>query len=180
MVDNHVIKSWQSMAAAGNVPLQENPDWSNGLIGGSYQWDTTYTQIADPLAEGQVLVPSGLLRVEGAQNDGVYRKPSMVFSISAHSRNPQAAAEVLNCLMTEPEGIEAMSSARGVPSSDVAAAMLLEIGGIEQIQVDAQDMVMDAEAPAVSPYNEDPDVRAGIEDPLVLFAYGELDRAEAS
>lgn len=76
----------------------------------------------------------GLLRGEGAQNDGVYRKPSMVFSISANSDKQQAAAQVLNCLLNEPEGIAAMGSERGVPSSDVAAAQLLADGGIEQIR----------------------------------------------
>jgi oligogalacturonide transport system substrate-binding protein len=180
MVDNHVIKTWPEMAAAGNIPLYENADWTQGRIGGSYQWDTTYTQIANPLAEGQVLVPAGLLRVEGAQNDGVYRKPSMLFAVSAHSDNQQAAAEVLNCLLTELEGIDAMAAERGVPSSDVAAARLVETGAIKQIQVDSQDMLMAANAPAVSPYNEDPDVRAGIEDTLELFAYGELDSVEAA
>ncbi|ALI57037.1 ABC transporter substrate-binding protein [Celeribacter marinus] len=180
MVENHVIKAWPDMAAAGNVALHENADWTSGKIGGSYQWDTTFFKISDPLSEGQELVPAGLLRVEGAQNDGVYRKPSMVFSISANSPNQQAAAEVLNCMLTQPSGIDAMGSARGVPSSDVAATQLLENGGIQQIQVDAQNMVMGADAPAISPYNEDPDVRAGIEDTLELFAYGELDSADAS
>ena len=180
MVENHVIKAWPDMAAAGNVALHENADWTSGKIGGSYQWDTTFFKISDPLSEGQELVPAGLLRIEGAQNDGVYRKPSMVFSISANSPNQQAAAEVLNCMLTQPSGIDAMGSARGVPSSDVAATQLLENGGIQQIQVDAQNMVMGADAPAISPYNEDPDVRAGIEDTLELFAYGELDSADAS
>ena len=180
MVDNHVIEAWPDRAAQGNIALHENADWTSGQIAGSYQWDTTFFKISDPLADGQELVPAGLLRVEGAQNDGVYRKPSMVFSISANSPNQQAAAEVLNCLLTQPMGIEAMGSARGVPSSDVAAAQLLASGGIQQIQVDAQDMVMSAVAPAISPYNEDPDVRAGIEDTLELFAYGELDSAEAA
>lgn len=180
MVDGHVLKAWPEMAAAGNIPLFENADWSQGRIGGSYQWDTTYSKINDPLAEGQVLVNGGLLQVEGAQNDGAYRKPSMLFAISAHSENQEAAAQVLNCLLTEEEGIDAMGAERGVPSADVASARLLETGAIEQIQVDSQDMLMASNAPAVSPFNEDPDVRAGIEDTLEYFAYGDLDSAEAS
>lgn len=39
---------------------------------------------------------------------------------------------------------------------------------------------MAAEAPAISAFNEDPDVRAGIEDTLELFAYGEVDSTEAA
>jgi len=180
MVDNHVIQSWKEKAAAGNVALHENANWTSGKIAGTYLWDTVYFKISDPLEEGQELVPSGLLRLADSQNDGVYRKPSMVFSISANSENQEAAAQVLNCMTTEAEGIAAMSSARGVPSSVVAAKQLLETGGIKQIQVDAQAMVLAAEAPAISPFNEDPDVRAGLEDTLELFAYGELNSAEAA
>lgn len=180
MVDNHVIQSWKEKAAAGNVALHENANWTSGKIAGTYLWDTVYFKISDPLEEGQELVPSGLLRLADSQNDGVFRKPSMVFSISANSENQEAAAQVLNCLTTEAEGIAAMSSARGVPSSAVAAKQLLEAGGIKQIQVDAQAMVLAAEAPAISPFNEDPDVRAGLEDTLELFAYGELNSAEAA
>lgn len=180
MVDNHVVKGWKDRAAAGNIAIFEDADWTSGQMAGSYQWDTTYFKISDPLQDGQELVPVGLLRLEGAQNDGVYRKPSMVFSISANSDNQQAAAEILNCLTTEPEGIAAMGSTRGVPSARVAVEQLLADGGIEQDQVDAQEMVMAAEGPAISPFNEDPDVRAGIEDTLELFGYGELDSAEAA
>lgn len=180
MVDNHVLKSWEKMAAAGNVALHENADWTSGKIGGSYQWDTTYFKISDPLGDGQELVPVGLLRTAGAQNDGVYRKPSMVFSISAHSQNQKAAAEVLNCLLTQEDGIDAMSSARGVPAAKNAAARLLETGGIKPVQVSAQEMVAKAVAPAISPFNEDPDVRAGIEDTLEQFAYGQMDSAAAA
>jgi oligogalacturonide transport system substrate-binding protein len=180
MVDNHVLKSWPEMNAAGNVALHENGDWVTGQIAGSYQWDTTYFKISDPLNEGQELVPAGVLRLEDSQNDGIYRKPSMVFAISANSKNPEAAAQILNCLLTEAEGIDAMASARGVPSSDVAAARLLETGGIKQIQIDAQNMVMAADTPSISAYNEDPDVRAALEDTLELFAYGELDSSEAA
>ncbi|MFK7992520.1 MAG: ABC transporter substrate-binding protein [Granulosicoccus sp.] len=180
MVENHVLKDWKSMAAAGNVRLYENADWTGGKIGGSYQWDSVYFKISDPLTEGQELVPAGLLRLANSKNDGVYRKPSMTFAISANSQNQQAAAEILNCLLTEPEGIDAMASARGVPSSDAAAKRLLETGGIQPIQITAQNMVMAAQAPPISPYNEDPDVRAGIEDSLELFAYGQLSSEETS
>lgn len=180
MVDEHVIESWKDKAAAGNIALHENPKWTDGRIAGSYQWDTTYFKISDPLQDGQQLVPAGLLRIDGALNDGVYRKPSMVFSISANSDKQEAAAQILNCLTTEAEGIEAMGSARGVPSSAVAAKQLLDAGAIKPIQVEAQKMVLDAEGPAISAFNEDPDVRASIEDTLEQFAYGQLTSAQAA
>lgn len=180
LVDNHVIQPWKEKAAAGNVVLHENANWTTGKIAGAYQWDTTYFKISDPLTDEQELIPVGLLKIEGAKNDGVYRKPSMVFSISANSEKQAAASQILACLTTEADGIAAMSSARGVPSSGVAAKQLLDTGGIKQIQVDAQKMVLEAKGPAISPYNEDPDVKSAMEDTLELFAYGELDSAAAA
>ena len=74
LVDNHVIQAWKDKAAAGNIALHENANWTSGKIAGAYQWDTTFFKISDPLEDGQELVPSGLLRVADALNDGVYRK----------------------------------------------------------------------------------------------------------
>ena len=112
------------MAAAGNVPLQENPNWSAGKIAGTYQWDSTFFKISDPLAEGQELVYVDLLSQDGQATPGVYGKASMVFSISANSPNQQAAAEILNCPLNEPEGVAALGSTRGVPASKTARDQL--------------------------------------------------------
>ena len=180
MVDNHVIESWRDRAAAGNVALHENPRWSRGEIAGTYQWDSTYFKISDPLDEGQEIVYTGILSQDGQQTEGIYRKSSMVFSISANSEHQQAAAEVLNCLLNEPEGVAAMATARGVPSSSAAKALLSDAGAIKPEQTAAQQLVLDAEGPAIHPFMEHPDVRSAMTDNLELFAYGEIDAETAA
>ncbi|SPF81880.1 ABC transporter substrate-binding protein [Pseudoprimorskyibacter insulae] len=180
LVDNHVIPSWKDVAAAGNVALHENPKWASGEIGGTYQWDTTYFKISDPLAEGQELSYVGLLSQDGQKTAGIYRKASMVFSISANSANKEAAAQILNCLLNEAEGVAAMGSARGVPSSNTARAALLESGALKPEQVNAQKLVLDATGPAIHPFMEHPDVRSAMQDNLELFAYGEIDAETAA
>ena len=180
LVDEGVIRSWRDAAGEGSVELFENPRWSSGEIAGSYEWDSTYFKYSDPLQEGQVLVPVELLTVEGAQTEGVYRKPSMVFSISKNSDNPEAAAEVLNCLLNEPEGINALGDTRGLPASDVAAQTLSESGAVDPTLVEANQIIMEGEGPNVSPFNEHPEVRSVFQDTLELFAYGELSAEEAA
>lgn len=180
MVDNHVIEAWRDRAAAGNVALHENPRWSRGEIAGTYQWDSTYFKISDPLDEGQEIVYAGLLSQDGELTQGIYRKPSMVFAISANSDHPQAAAEVLNCLMNEPEGIAAMGTARGVPSSVAARTQLTDAGEIKPEQTAAQQLVLDAAGPGIHPFMEHPDVRTAMDDNLELFAYGEIDAETAA
>lgn len=180
LVENHVILPWTDVAAAGNVPLHENPMWSEGKIAGTYQWDSTYFKISDPLAEGQELVYVDLLSQNGQQTPGIYRKASMVFSISANSENQQAAAEVLNCLLNEPEGVAALGSTRGVPSSKTAREQLLAADAIKPMQIEAQARVIEAEGPGIHPMMEFPDVRSAMQDNLELFAYGEIDAATAA
>ncbi|GGB19352.1 ABC transporter substrate-binding protein [Allosediminivita pacifica] len=180
MVDNHVIEAWRDRAASGVNALQENPDWTSGKIAGTYQWDSTYFKISDPLEEGQELAYTDLLTQEGQETPGIYRKASMVFAISANSDNPEAAAEVLNCLLNEEEGVAALGSTRGVPASNAAREQLLEAGAIEPVQIEAQNLVLEAEGPKIHPFMEHPDVRSVMSDSLELFAYGEIDAETAA
>lgn len=180
LVDNHVIPAWQDVAAAGNIRLHENPRWANGEIAGTYQWDSTYFKISNPLEEGQEIVYSGLLSQDGQKTAGIYRKASMVFSVSKNSPHQEAAAQIVNCMLNESEGVAAMASARGVPSSIAAKMQLLESGAIKPEQIAAQKLVLDAEGPAIHPFMEHPDVRTAMVDNLELFAYGEIDALQAA
>ena len=180
MVDNHVIEAWRDRAASGVNALQENPDWTSGKIAGTYQWDSTYFKISDPLEEGQELVYTDLLEMEGQETPGIYRKASMVFAISANSDSPEAAAEIVNCMLNEEEGVAALGSTRGVPASDAARKQLLEEGAIEPVQMEAQDLVLQAKGPKIHPFMEHPDVRSVMTDSLELFAYGEIDAETAA
>lgn len=180
LVDNHVIQGWKEYAAAGKVKLHENKNWTTGKIAGTYQWDSVYFKITDPLDDGQELVPVGILSQDGAKTPGIYRKASMVFSISKNSKNGKAAAQIVNCLMNEKEGVSALGSTRGVPASIGAKAQLLGDNAIKQVQLDAQKMVLDAKGPAIHPYMEHNDVRNAMKDALELYAYGEIDSKTAA
>ncbi|WP_163269077.1 ABC transporter substrate-binding protein [Chelativorans alearense] len=179
LADKGVIRDWKTVAGGGNVDLFELPAWSEGKIAGSYEWDSTYGKFNDPIENGE-LVPVGLLTVEDAATAGVYRKPSMLFSISKNSENPEAAAQIVNCLLNEPEGIEALGDTRGIPASRIAAETLAEGGAIHPRLLEAHKLVIEAEGPTVSPFNEHPEVREIFKDTLEEFAYGNISAADAS
>ena len=178
LVETGAIRSQKQEAADGNVNLYEKPEWADGKIAGSYEWDSTYEKYAQPLKDGQVLKPVPMLKVEGAVTDGVYRKPSMVFSVSKNSKNPEAAAEIVNCLLNEPEGIDALGTTRGIPASKAAAARLGETGSPEVRAANA--IVIAASGPTVSPFNENPEARAVFLDTLEEYAYGQIDANDAA
>lgn len=178
LVETGAIRSQKEEAADGNVNLFEKPAWADGKIAGSYEWDSTYSKYSDPLKDGQVLKPVAMLKLPNAVTEGVYRKPSMVFSISKNSKDPDAAAQIVNCLLNEPEGIDALGTSRGLPASKAAAARLGDKGEPEVRAANA--IVVAASGPAVSPFNEHPEVRAAFIDTLEEYAYGQLKADEAA
>ena len=180
LVDKGVIRSWKEAAGAGTDNLWELPAWADGHLAGSYQWDSTYFKYSDPLNKSEKLVPVDILKVDGAVTEGVYRKPSMTFAISKHSKDPKAAAQILNCLMNEPEGVSALGDTRGLPSSKAALAILEQEGKIDPTLKAANDIVVAGSGPTVSPYNEDPTVRDVFQSTLEEFAYGKMSSSEAA
>ncbi|MEJ8474559.1 ABC transporter substrate-binding protein [Roseibium algae] len=180
MVAEGVVMSQKDVAAAGNVRLYENPKWADGEIAGSYEWDSTFFKYSDPLGEGQELVPVKLLMTDGAVTEGIYRKPSMMFSISKHSANPEAAAQILNCLLNEEEGIAALGTTRGLPASSAAATQLKDGGSIRPELAEANALVMAATGPTVSPLNEHPEVRSAFLDTLEEYSYGQINPLAAA
>lgn len=180
LVDKGVIESWKQVAAGGNTPLHENQKWAKGQIAGTYQWDSTYGKIATPMEKGQELVPVKLLTIEGAKTDGVYRKPSMLFSISRNSKDPKGAAQVLNCLLNDPAAVKIMGTTRGIPSSKIALDTLTKEGKIKPVQIEAYKRVMEPTSPGVSPLNEHPRVTEVFDTNFEAFAYGQQSSKDAA
>ena len=180
MIETGAVRSQQEEAGEGNVNLYEKQDWAQGKIAGSYEWDTTYFKYSDPLNEGEMLDSTQPVRFEDAVTDGAYRKPSMLFAISKNSDNPEAAAEIVNCMLTEPEGIDALKDTRGLPAAKVAADRLIEAGMIKPEIVKAHEIAMEASGPAISPFNEHPELRGAFIDTLEEYSYDMISAEEAA
>lgn len=173
LVDKGVIESWKNSSAGGNRPLFENPKWAKGQYASSYQWDSTYGKIAAPLEKGLELVTARSPTSTGGVTEGIYRKPSMLIGISKNSKDPRAAAQIVNCLLNDPEAVTILGATRGIPSSKIAIRTLTDAGKIKPVQADAYKVVMESEGPKVSPLNEHPRVTEVFDSNLEAFAYGQ-------
>ncbi|SLN23525.1 Putative ABC transporter substrate-binding protein YesO [Aquimixticola soesokkakensis] len=180
MVEKKAMNSIEQEAAAGNQYLYEKRDWASGKIVGSYEWDTTFFKFSDPLDEGEVLTATKPIKFADAVSDGIYRKASMLFAISKNTKNPQAAAQIINCMLNEPEGIDALKDTRGLPASQTAFDRLTDAGMIAPEILEANAIVMAASGPTLSPFNEHPEVMSIFSDTLEEYAYGMIQSDEAA
>lgn len=178
MVDNGIVRSAKTVAGGGNVEIFDDPAWGSGKIGGTFFWDSTYSKYNDPLKVGK-LVPALPLRLDGAKSDGIYKKPSMVFTISKRSKDPKAAAEVVNCLLNDPDAILILGDSRGLPASAIAKKTLGDAGKLSPERVEASKIVADATGPVMSPLIEHPAVQEVFKDTIEEFAYGQMSAEEA-
>lgn len=179
LVEDGTIRSWQQVASEGNIELFEMRPWAEGRIAGTYEWDSAYAKYADPLGD-QELVPVPMLQVEGAVNDGTYRKPSMLFAISARSQHPKAAAQIIDCLLNDADAIDILSDSRGIPASRTAAERLAAEGLIDANVVAAHDLVQQGQGPVPSPLSEHPKVRGIFGDYLEAVAYDQIGPDDAA
>jgi oligogalacturonide transport system substrate-binding protein len=180
LVKTGTVQSAKQDAAEGSVNLFEKPAWADGRIAGSYEWDSTYEKYAKPLQKGQVLEPHKMVRFSNAVTDGVFRRPSMVFSISKRSKEPAAAAQVLNCLLNESIGIVPLGSTRGIPASKAGAGILEKSGKLDPVVKAANDIVIASTGPAPSPFNENPKIRSNFMDSIEEYGYGMISAKDAA
>lgn len=180
LVEAGAIRDWRQVAGEGNIELFEMRAWAEGKIAGTYEWDSAYAKYADPLGASQELVPVKMLQIDGAVTEATYAKPSMLFSISRNSKAPKAAAEVINCLLNDPEAIEILSDSRGVPASKVAFDRLSEKDLINPNVAAANGIVLAGTGPVVSSFNEHPRVREAFADYLENIAYGQISAEDAA
>ena len=92
----------------------------------------------DPL----ILAPYPKIGADG--KGGLYMKPTMFWSISAQSKNPEAAAEIVNFLISDPQAVATLGVERGIPASaDVRDALKPSLDAGDKIVLDYIDSLGD-------------------------------------
>ncbi|MDT9702799.1 hypothetical protein RMT89_44715, partial [Streptomyces sp. P17] len=80
-------------------------------------WDTAVEKYADNLQPPMSLELGPYPMLPNAKDAGLLARPSMMFSIGRNTRHPEAAAKLVNFLLNDPQGIEALGLTRGIPMS---------------------------------------------------------------
>lgn len=111
----------------------------------------------------------------GATDAGLFFKPAQMLSIGKSTKNPQAAAKVINFLLNSKEGVDILGLERGVPLSKAAVTYLTEDGVIKADDPAVSGLKLAQSLPTalpVSPYFDDPQIVAQFGTTLQYIDYG--------
>lgn len=179
LVARGVMRSLKAVASEGDVALNEQKNWMEGKLAGTYVWDSTYFKFNDPIINGQ-LVPVPTLMTNGAVCEGIFRKPSMMFAISPHSKHPKEAAMLLNFLLNDDEAIRLLGTTRGIPASKKAENLLKKENRINPQLDMAHKIILESRSPQLSPYFENFKLQDLYSETMEEFSYGMISAQEAA
>ena len=144
--DEHVIPTIATINGDMADSLDKNAKWIDGKYAGLMEWDSGVSKVKAAL-EGSVNKPGqefviGEFLKFGDFNGGS-TKISMDFAVKASTKHPKEAAMLVNFLLNEPEGVETLSTTRGVPCSAAALKVLEEKGIGDAMTKEANTKVLD-------------------------------------
>lgn len=183
LVDSHVMPDTKYYASFGKSNMYEMKPWIQGEWAGTYMWNSTITKYSDNLKPPAKLALGDYPMLPGATDAGLFFKPAQMLSISKTTKHPKEAAMVINFLLNNKLGIEALGLERGVPLSNAAVSHLSAQGIIKDSDPAVEGLKLAQSLPnklAVSPYFDDPQLVTLFGSTLQYIDYGQKTVAEAA
>lgn len=184
LADAHVFcsrKDYIENVGDKPVSIAQNAKYINGGYLGALEWTGGIASNAKTLEDkGDKLVVAPLPTIEGAVFMGTMAKPSMLFAISKDSKNPKEAAEFLQYILNDPEGIKLMGSSRGMVASKIAQETLKKEGQINGAVEQAYEFTEAAETINNSPIFENAAFTDSYESNYEKFEFGQISADEAA
>lgn len=161
--DEHALVSIKDRIAMGgaNKPTTEMSDWVEGRWGGVYSQDSIITSRGDTLPGGLDQLEVGpYIMMPGAKTSGTMSRTGFIYSISKHSKHPDAAAKFINYLTTDPDVARVVGMSRAIPASKTQWNVLVNEKLIPEIQIEGtgqmNELAEKGQTPRFSPYFEHP------------------------
>ncbi|WP_300000234.1 ABC transporter substrate-binding protein [uncultured Cedecea sp.] len=183
LIDNHVMPDTKYYASFGKSNMYEMKPWIQGEWAGTYMWNSTITKYSDNLKPPAKLELGAYPMLPGATDAGLFFKPAQMLSISKTTKHPKDAAMVINFLLNNKIGVEALGLERGVPLSNAAVTHLSSTGVIKDSDPAVAGLKLAQSLPnklVVSPYFDDPQLVTLFGSTLQYIDYGQKTVAEAA
>ncbi|QHM70007.1 ABC transporter substrate-binding protein [Mixta intestinalis] len=183
LIDSHVMPDTKYYASFGKSNMYEMKPWIQGEWGGTYMWNSTIKKYSDNLKPPARLELGSYPMLDGAKDAGLFFKPALMLSIGKSTKQPEAAAKLINFLLNDKAGVEALGLERGVPLSKAARGFLTETGVVSENDPAVAGLRLAQSLPttlSVSPYFDDPQIVAQFGTTLQYIDYGQKTIEEAA
>ncbi|MCG5212269.1 extracellular solute-binding protein [Streptosporangium soli] len=136
------------LSAQRAAQLDPKPALSADAVAMEPNWDNFIGRYVGEAPDAEFAIgPVPSLKPDTA---GLYLKPSMLLSVSTRSQQPDAAAKLVNFMVSDPEAAKILGTNRGIPATEAALAAL-ELNDVDQMIVDYEKSVADLMQPAPPP-----------------------------
>ncbi len=174
---------YRTALGGADKPTEQQPDWANGNWLGYCAWDSATRLRAGALAAGQTAEIGEFLTLPGAKSSGVFARASMVLAVSRNSRQPEAAARLLNFLLTDEAAARILVNTRGIPMASGPLKQLLRDGRMGPAELQAFQQVKalreSGRIPPASPHFENARIQQLMRAVFEQVAYGRISDADA-
>lgn len=186
LVDTHVATPLPLRASLGGAekPTEQQPDWVTGRWAGNYTWDSVIGLRASTLKPGNELALGDFPALPESAESGIFGRPTLMWAVGRHSRQPEVAAQLAEFLLVDPEAARLQGRTRGLPSARDALRQLQAEGKLPPLEVAAHAQIRaqrDAgRIPLPAPLFEHPRMLKFMREVFELVAYRKTGDAEAA
>lgn len=157
--------------------FQENPSWINNKMATAWDWVSSMER---DIGAKKNIETRQFPVMKGAKNTGVLMRPSQIMVVNNNSKNKAEAIKVLNYLFTDPQGIEILGTARGIPSTVSGRKILAEKNLISRMAEKATNEGIAQAGLPQSVWQMNSEVIQTMQDVIDEFGFGKLTPQEAS
>lgn len=187
LIDRHVATPLPLRASLGGAekPTEQQADWTAGRWAGNYTWDSVIPLRGSTLPKDQKLVLGTFPRLPGAQDSGMFGRPSLMYAVGRNSRQPDLAAALIGHLLADPEAARVLGRTRGVPAARGPFEALVDGGQLPPLELAAHQQIQQQRRSAEgiglpNPLFEHARLHRLMREVFETVAYGKTSDAEAA
>ena len=186
LVGEHVATPLPLRASLGGAekPTEQQPDWVAGRWAGNYTWDSVIGLRGSTLKGDNRLALGDFPTLPDARASGIFGRPTLMYAVGRHCRQPELAARLVEFLLTDPDAARALGKTRGLPAARTPLAILRAEGKLPPLELEAHAQIArQREAgriPLPAPLFEHPRMLKFMREVFETVAYGKSDAATAA
>ncbi len=179
---NHVIPPLKQIAGGGADSFDKDENYITGKYAGIFEWDSSAGKFISALSSGQTLTVGDYFQDLGSYHGG-FSKISLGFAISRHTKHPEACAELISALISDPEIVRTLGTERGIPLNHKAYEICSRAGLLGDISAQANRCMTDWVQFRIDPDFEHASLKGvnGVyEDVFTGLSYGDYSVSQAA